>query len=174
MNLNHLRYLIAVADAGSFVKGAQRAFVTQPTLSQAVSNLEKELGHRVFVRTGQGVVLTKEGHRILGHARRILKETEVLRAGNRPNHRRFRIGYLSTLPATLISDFISNLPHEVTSSGFRLEEAPKAELRKRLRDGRFDAILTSDSGLGSGVSNVDLGTDRLALAYSLGNVPAGK
>ncbi len=52
MDLKQIRYLVAVAEAGSFSAAARRAFVTQPTLSAAVAALERELGVRFFERGG--------------------------------------------------------------------------------------------------------------------------
>jgi DNA-binding transcriptional LysR family regulator len=73
MDLKQIRYLVAVADAGSFSAGARRAFVTQPILSAAIAALETELGSKLFERGARGVAPTQEGSRILDRARAILR-----------------------------------------------------------------------------------------------------
>ena len=61
MELRHLRYAVAVADAGSFTKAAVRLHVVQQALSQQIADLERELGVRLFDRTAHGVVSTEAG-----------------------------------------------------------------------------------------------------------------
>ena len=65
MNLNQLRYALAVAKTGSFTKGAEECFVTQPTLSNGLAQLEEEFGEKVFIRTTRTVSLTLFGKHIL-------------------------------------------------------------------------------------------------------------
>jgi LysR family transcriptional regulator, hydrogen peroxide-inducible genes activator len=61
MELHQLRYFVAVADAESFTRAAERCFVTQPSLSQQVIKLEKELGQPLLERLGRRVRLTDPG-----------------------------------------------------------------------------------------------------------------
>src|SRR3982751_877166 len=76
MELQQLRYVAAVADTGNFTRAAERCFVTQPSLSQQIINLESELGHKLFHRLGRKAVLTEAGAVFLERARRILLEVE--------------------------------------------------------------------------------------------------
>ena len=72
VDVRQLRYLVAVADAGSFTAGAKRAFVSQPTLSQAIAALENELGVVLFHALNQGVVNVVLGLWLWGSAVAIL------------------------------------------------------------------------------------------------------
>ena len=76
MELYQLRYFLAVAETGNFTKAAQRSFISQPSLSQQILNLEEELGHTLFQRLGRRAVLTEAGHTLLERTRRILAEVE--------------------------------------------------------------------------------------------------
>ncbi len=76
MEIYQLRYFVAVAETGSFTKAAARCFVSQPSLSQQILNLESEVGQALFHRLGRSVALTEAGHVLLEHARRILSETD--------------------------------------------------------------------------------------------------
>lgn len=68
MNLQHLRYLLAVARTGSFTRAAGTMHVTQPTVSSAVAELESELGVRLFNRSGRSAQLTMEGRTLVNYA----------------------------------------------------------------------------------------------------------
>ena len=73
MRLEQLEFLVSVADAGSITRASSNLFLTQPTLSTSINNLEKELGFSVFQRSQKGVVLTKAGDQVYQDARRILE-----------------------------------------------------------------------------------------------------
>ena len=77
MELYQLRYFLAVAETGNFTKAAQRSFVSQPSLSQQILNLEEEFGQTLFHRMGRKAVLTEAGKTLMDGARRILNEAEL-------------------------------------------------------------------------------------------------
>ncbi len=78
MTLQQLKYAAAVARWGSFNEAASRLFISQPSLSAAVRELESEMGVRVFDRTSRGVVVTEEGAEFLGYARQVLEQANLL------------------------------------------------------------------------------------------------
>src|SRR3954471_3204268 len=77
MELRHLRYFLAVADAAHFTKAAQKLWVSQPTLSQQIKQLEEELGAPLFHRGSGGVQLTAAGEKFRPYAERALREMEA-------------------------------------------------------------------------------------------------
>ncbi len=77
MELRHLRYFLAVADAAHFTKAAQKLWVSQPTLSQQIKQLEEELGAPLFHRGSGGVQLTTAGEKFRPYAERALREMEA-------------------------------------------------------------------------------------------------
>jgi DNA-binding transcriptional LysR family regulator len=81
MTLDQLRCLRAVANEGSFTRAASSILITQPALSMQVKTLERELGEPLFYRRGGAVTLTPSGRQVLLHARAILREAEILKAG---------------------------------------------------------------------------------------------
>jgi DNA-binding transcriptional LysR family regulator len=84
MNLKQLEVFIAVAESGSFSRAAEITFLTQSTVSQHVSSLEKEFELTLLDRTGKGALLTEAGKLLLGHARRVVGEArEVPKVLNR-------------------------------------------------------------------------------------------
>jgi LysR family transcriptional regulator, low CO2-responsive transcriptional regulator len=74
MNLKQLEVFLAVAESGSFSKGAEATFITQSTVSQHIAALEQELGIRLLDRTAKGTMPTEGGKILLNHARRIMAE----------------------------------------------------------------------------------------------------
>ena len=71
MTLQQLHYVIAIAETGSFGKAAEKLFVSQPSLTNAVRELEKEFSVILFNRTARGVTLTPDGMRFLPYARQV-------------------------------------------------------------------------------------------------------
>ncbi len=75
MELRHLRAFVAVAESRSFSKAARLLHVAQPPLSRHISQLERELGVKLFVRAASGVELTREGTLLLEQARTVMADT---------------------------------------------------------------------------------------------------
>ena len=71
MTLQQLKYVITIAETGSMSKAAEKLFMSQPSLTSAVKDLEKELGLSLFYRSSKGVTLTQEGARFLPYARAV-------------------------------------------------------------------------------------------------------
>ena len=86
MTLNQLRNVIAIADTGSMNEAAKQLYIAQPSLSQSVKELEKEIGAELFRRGNRGVVLTLEGEEFLSYARQVIEQQaqRVLQPETRP------------------------------------------------------------------------------------------
>jgi DNA-binding transcriptional LysR family regulator len=78
MELRHLRYFVAVADAGSVSRAAQRLHITQPALTRQIQDLEREFACPLFDRMGRRIILTRDGEEILERTRRLLADAEAL------------------------------------------------------------------------------------------------
>ena len=78
MTLLQLNYVIAISEAGSFNKAAEKLFVAQPSLTSAVKELEKELGIVIFNRTGRGATLTADGLNFLPYAKQVYAQYQNL------------------------------------------------------------------------------------------------
>lgn len=78
MTLNQLRNVIAIADTGSMNEAAKQLYIAQPSLSQSVKELEKEIGEELFRRGNRGVVLTMEGEEFLSYARQVVQQYELI------------------------------------------------------------------------------------------------
>ena len=78
MTLQQLRYVTTIANIGSISEAAKRLFVSQPSLTKAIKELEKEMGITIFDRTNKGITVSKEGERFLGYARQVLEQATLL------------------------------------------------------------------------------------------------
>lgn len=78
MNLQQLKYVVAVANNGSFREAAKKMYITQPSLSNGIKELETEIGLTLFTRTNKGAYLTEEGKDFLEHAEKILFQMDHL------------------------------------------------------------------------------------------------
>src|ERR1700756_164343 len=78
MELRHLRYFVAVAEAGSLTVAAeQKLHTSQPSLSRQIRDLEDELGAQLLIRRARGIELTPAGRAFLDHARLVLSQVEA-------------------------------------------------------------------------------------------------
>lgn len=142
-----LTHIVAVADTGSFTRGAERASITQSAITKSVADLERQLGYSVFYRTARGALLTEQGRDFVERARQLLDDARVLLDGKSvredPFARTLRIG---VCPA---------------SSEWRLAE-PLAALVSRYPSLRFEVI---GSGLERLVQLVRSGGVDVAFGY---------
>ncbi len=142
MELRHLRYFQAVAEECSFRRAAERLFVSQPTLSQQIRQLEEELGIRLFDRIGKRVQLTAAGKLLLGYARRVvhelgeaqraLAELEGLARGT------LVLGVVQTVNAYLIPAVLARFIPAYPAITIRIEEFPASQIEAGLAAGQLD------------------------------------
>jgi len=78
MNLKQLEIFLAVAETGSFSRGAEATFITQSTASQHISSLESDFGVRLLDRTGRGALLTEGGKVLFQHARQVIDDVQAI------------------------------------------------------------------------------------------------
>lgn len=84
MTLQQLRYVIEVVRHGSMSRAAASLFVSQPSLSKAIAELEAEMGVAIFARTNRGVSLTDEGSTFLAYARQVVEQADLLESAYKP------------------------------------------------------------------------------------------
>lgn len=78
MTLQQLKYIVTVAEIGNITGAARKLFVSQPSLTHAILELEKEMQITIFNRTNKGVVLSNEGETFLSYARQVLEQVELM------------------------------------------------------------------------------------------------
>ncbi len=78
MTLQQLKYVITVAETGTITEAANKLYISQPSLTNAIHELEKEMSITIFNRTNKGITLSKEGDDFLGYARQVLEQAAIL------------------------------------------------------------------------------------------------
>lgn len=78
MTLQQLRYAITVAETGTITEAAKKLYISQPSLTNAIHELEKEMNLVIFQRTNKGILLSGEGEEFLGYARQVLEQAAIL------------------------------------------------------------------------------------------------
>ncbi len=78
MTLQQLKYVVTVAELGNITEAAHRLFVSQPSITNAIRDLEKEMQITIFTRTNKGVIVSTEGEIFLGYARQVLEQADLL------------------------------------------------------------------------------------------------
>jgi LysR family hydrogen peroxide-inducible transcriptional activator len=146
MELNQLRYAVAVAETGNFTRAAERCHVTQPSLSQQILNLEREVGHKLFHRLGRKAVLTEAGNTFLERARRILFEVEnaAKELSDHPSlDRRITVGALPTIMPYLVAPLIARCRETHPNLTIHAREDFRHDLVRGVVEGELDlAVVT--------------------------------
>jgi DNA-binding transcriptional LysR family regulator len=79
MTIQQLFYAITITESGSMNRAAETLYITQPSLTKAIKELENELGFSIFVRSGKGMLLTPEGREFIIYAKQVSQQYEILK-----------------------------------------------------------------------------------------------
>ena len=144
MELRHLRYFVAVAEAGSLTVAAeQRLHTSQPSLSRQIQDLEDEVGARLLTRRARGVELTPAGRAFLDHARSVLSQveaaTEAARRVANPAKPCFSMGFLTGHELTWMPEALQILRHELPNIDVMISSQYSPLLAEGLSKGKIDA-----------------------------------
>lgn len=142
--LYQLRYFLAVVETGSFTKAAERACVTQPTLSAGIQKLEASLNVKLFNRSNRRVFLTEAGTQFVERAKSILHQCTLaeveLHEIEAP--RVLRLGVLMTIPAARLAALVGGFRRAEPGVVIELFEGTEQEIANRLDSGGLDLALT--------------------------------
>lgn len=86
MTLQQLKYIVLVAETGTITEAANKLYISQPSLTNAIHELEKEMSITIFNRTNKGITLSKEGEEFLGYARQVLEQAVMLEQKYKENN----------------------------------------------------------------------------------------
>jgi LysR family hydrogen peroxide-inducible transcriptional activator len=171
MNLQELRYLVAVAEHRHFGRAAEACNVSQPTLSSQIRKLEFELGVTLLERTNKRVDITPVGSQILTHAQRALAEAgqmeAVARAARDPLVGPLKLGVIPTLAPYLMPILLK--PLRVAYPGLTIElwEDQTRSLIDGLRNHRLDAALLATPPDAPEITEIALFDEPLLAALPL-------
>lgn len=148
MEMNQIRYFLAVCEHRNFTHAASASNVSQPSLTTAIKKLEDELGGELFVRDRAGCRLTALGKLMQPRLQRIYDETRQAKA-EAVRHMRLErvpisVGVAETIGHSRISAAMERLRNRVPQAEIELIVATSSELLAGLRDGDFDVVVTAD------------------------------
>lgn len=158
MELHQLRYFVAVAQTESFSRAAELCHVSQPSLSQQIAKLEKQLGRKLFDRLSRGVALTDAGHTLLESATVILNSIEDtekrLRDTNDLQDARLSIGAIPTIAPYLLPGHLKTYLKKFPEVELTVQEDVTQNLISAMISGEVDIALMA----------LPLDDDRIATA----------
>ena len=139
MNIQQLRYVVAIANSGTFREAAEKMYVSQPSLSISVRDLEKELGFKIFRRTSSGTFLTRRGMEFYEKAQDVVKGFDIFQnqyASPEEEKKEFSISsqHYDFLPP-LMTEFSIRYPE---NKNFRIFESTTVQILDEVAQGHSE------------------------------------
>lgn len=167
MEIHQLRYVVAVAEEGSFSHAAEREHVAQPSLSQQIQKLEAELDQQLFDRLPRSVVLTEAGRCLLDYARKILAGIADARrcvdALRQEVAGRLSVGAVPSMALYVLPRLIRQFQERYPKVTFEVFEDTTDKLAQHLEAGTLDVVLASSGDEPTNLERHSLGQEPLLL-----------
>ena len=178
MEMQQLRYVVAVARTGNFSRAAEQCHVSQPSLSQQILKLEDDLGERLFDRMKRMAKLTPHGEAFLRHAVRILEEVDAAKREAADAQALMRgtlkIGVLPTIAPYLLPEVMGGFMEKYPGVEIVVQEDTTAQLMKFLLAFEVDLVFASQPIRDERLEVRELFTEELLLALPPGHPLARK
>lgn len=168
MEIQQLRYFLAVAKSRNFSRAAERCHVAQPSLSQQIKKLEDELGSRLLERSRREATLTEAGRAFLPHAESVLAELELAR--DRVNETRgvvrgrVALGVIPTVAPYYLPGLLGGFGARYPGIQVAVTEATTGDLVRATQAGEIDLALTSLPIVARGIEAAEVFSEELWLA----------
>ena len=180
MELQQLRYAVAIAEEQSFTRAAERCFVVQSALSRQIKSLESELGVRLFARTSRKVEVTPAGEAFVKPARLCLQAAERAKASAAAAHGQIRgsltIGVIPTVTAVDVAAVLGAFRRSYPEVGVHVRTGGSDEFLRRIAAGELDVgfLGLADGVTPRGVQMRELSRERLVAVLSERHRLAGR
>ena len=140
MTLRHLKIFTAVADEGGMGKAAKKLYISQPTVSQAVAELEKYYGVKLFERLSQKIYLTREGELMLSFSRHILDSFEQMEEAvyHAAEKTSLRIGCSVSVGICLINDILDEAKEKMPNCEISILVANSSDVEQAILNNEVD------------------------------------
>ena len=168
MELRHLRYFVAIADAGTMARAAEKVFVTQSTLSHQLAQLEKEIGDVLFERVGRNLRLSDAGRQLLGYARNVLglidegkhavSQLRALATGS------LRVGVIHSFVTSVIPVVAAGFVRQHPAVKLQVPELSAVDIEAQVSEGSLDLGVAFFPPGSDAVQGEHLFDDTLVLA----------
>ncbi|GAA5165452.1 LysR family transcriptional regulator [Amycolatopsis dongchuanensis] len=180
MELQQMRYVLAVAETNSFTRAAERCLVVQSALSRQIAALERELGARLFDRTSRHVRITPAGQAFVAAARESLNAAERavadVAAVTGEVRGRLALGLIPTVAAVDIPDALSRFRARYPQVQLNIRVGGSEELTEQVRQGRIEVAFLGlpTTARPAGVNARELARDRLVAVVAPDHPLAGE
>ena len=148
MTLTELKYIVAVAREKHFGRAAEACFVSQPTLSVGIKNLEEELQVKLFERSANEVTVTPLGEEIVRQAQSVLEQAasikELAKRGKDPLSGPLRLGVIYTIAPYLLPELVRHSIDKTPQMPLMLQENFTVKLLEMLRTGEIDCAILAE------------------------------
>jgi DNA-binding transcriptional LysR family regulator len=145
LEFRHLKYIVALAEAGNFTRAAEQLFLSQPSLSKQIKDIEDEIGFPIFIRTREGVRVTPSGQMMVAYAQEMLAgRTEIItiaRAVHRGDIPPLRLGFSSFIDPRLLEVFRESYAKMFPKCLIHLSGGITTSLLQRLEQGSLDGAI---------------------------------
>ena len=171
MEMQQIRYFLAVCDQGSITHAAQLTYVSQPSLTQAIKKLEDEMGGALFTRTHSGCQLTPLGRVVEANLRKIYRDLQATKAEairfTRLNTIPLRVGLMTTIGAQRLSPCLAGFQQDFPNIELELIIDSEAVLLKQLDSELLDLVISAPTQLlASPYQSTLLYEERYVVAFS--------
>jgi LysR family hydrogen peroxide-inducible transcriptional activator len=147
MEIHQLEYFVAVAETGGFSRAAERCNVAQPSLSQQIMKLEKEIGYPLFDRLGRKVALTDVGRQLLPRVHVILDELQNIKvqiqAEIQEGYGTLTVGFIPTVAPFVLPRVIRRFSQDFPNATLEVHEGLTDELIQKIINAELDVGITS-------------------------------
>jgi DNA-binding transcriptional LysR family regulator len=171
MDVRQLRNFLAVVDQGGFAKGASALRVAQPSLSQTIATLEKELGTRLFRRTPRGALLTTAGEALVPYARDVIKRLSAAEAAVSAAAGSYvgviNIAVMPALAGEPVGDWVARYRRRHPGMAVNLQrlDVDREAIRTELSRGSSELCISHLRGSFPGITAVKAGTERILAVF---------
>jgi len=166
--LKQLQYFLALTETSHFGRAADRCFVSQSAFSNAIRELETNLGTQLVDRTNRNVTITATGQEIAVQARLVIRDVdslvEIARGLDEPLTGELRLGVIPTIAPFLLPGALPKLRREYPKLELMLAEDQTDRIYHRLKEGDLDVLLLALPWQMSGVEEMSLFKDKFCLA----------
>ena len=176
MEMHQLRYFAKVAELGNVTRAAEACFVSQPSLSQQIAKLERELGQPLFERLGRGVRLTEAGRLFKRYSDQILSLTEDARTrvADDPDSGRIILAAIPTIAPYYLPGVLTRFAKECPKARLEIVEETTANILRLLGDGDIDLAILALPIQAEHVHTKALFTEELLAVLPTGHPLASK
>lgn len=176
MTIRHLRIFVEVAETGSMSTAAKNCFITQPTVSQTIRELEKHYHVNLFERLSKRLYITPAGEQLLAYAKKVLLQSDLLETNMQEfaSVERLRIGATITLGACLLSSVINDLHNLHPRLHTYACVANTSLIEQKLLNSELDVALVEGIITSSDLVSIPVVNDFLVLAMAKDHPLASK